>query len=64
MYQRFEKLLKEHGVTAADVSKATGINQSTLSNWKHRDTNLSIQNAVKIADYFGIKLDDLVGRAS
>lgn len=64
MYQKFEALLKERGVTVAEVARATGINQSTLTNWKQRDTNLSIKNAIKIADYFGIKIDDLVDKVT
>lgn len=34
MYERFAQLLKETGRTAADVSKATGIDPSTFSYWK------------------------------
>lgn len=64
MYKRFEELLKERGVTVMDVARATGINQSTLATWKMRDTNLSIKNAIKIADYFGITIDDLVDKVT
>lgn len=37
MYEVFEQLLQKFGVTAYQVSKATGIPQSTLSNWKARN---------------------------
>lgn len=37
MYDVFEQLLQKFGVTTYQVSKATGIPQSTLSNWKVRN---------------------------
>ena len=34
MYEIFERLLEEHGVTAYKVCKATGLTTATISNWK------------------------------
>lgn len=36
MYEIFEGLLQKFNVTTYQVSKATGIIQSTFSNWKAR----------------------------
>ena len=36
MYEVFEILLQKFNVTTYQVSKATGISQSTFSNWKSR----------------------------
>ena len=60
MYETFLKLLEEKGVTVADVCRATGINQSTLSNWKVRKNLLSMKNAQLIADYFEVSVDYLL----
>lgn len=60
MYERFEKMRTDKGVTVADVSRATGITESTLSNWKKRGGNISIDNAVKLAKYFGTSVDALI----
>lgn len=62
MYSIFERLLRERGVTVADVCKATGIRQSTLSNWKKRNNKLSAKNAELIADFFDVSVDYLMGR--
>lgn len=62
MYDIFERLLKERGVSVADVCRATGIRQSTMSNWKNRRNRLSAKNAELVADYFGISVDELMGR--
>ena len=62
MYEIFRKLLISKGLSVADVSKATGISQSTLSNWKKRNNMLSMGNAKKIADFLGVSVDFLMGR--
>lgn len=59
MYEVYERLLKEHGVTTADVCKATGISQSTMSNWKKRKNLLSTKNAQLVANYFGVSIEYL-----
>lgn len=60
MYEVFEQLLQKFGVTAYQVSKATGIAQSTLSNWKSRRNLIRGDKAQKIADYFGVSVDYLM----
>ena len=60
MYEVFLKLLTDSGVSVSDVCKATGINQSTLSNWKARNNLLSAKNAKLIASYFGVSVDYLM----
>lgn len=61
MYEVFEMLCQQKGVTVAEVSRSTGISQSTLSNWKKRRNNLSAENAKKLADYFGVTVGFLMG---
>lgn len=34
MYEIFEKLLREKGITAYKVAKEAGVTQTALSNWK------------------------------
>lgn len=60
MYEIFEQLLRTFDVTAADVCKATGIGQSTISNWKNRRNLISGKNAQLIADYFNVSVDYLM----
>ena len=60
MYEVFEQLLQKFGVTAYQVSKATGVSQSTLSNWKARRNLMRGDKAQKIADYFGVSVDYLM----
>ena len=61
MYERFEQLLKEHGVSAYKVSKETGIPQPTLSGWKRTNRTPRIRTLKSIADYFGFSVEYLKG---
>lgn len=54
MYEIFLKLLKERGVKASDVAKATGIPQSTFSDWKNGRSKPKDEKLQKIANYFGV----------
>lgn len=60
MYERYLELLKQHNLTTYQVSKATGIPESTLSMWKSRqdkNAKLSVDNIKKLADYFGVPIE-------
>ena len=54
MYDVFAKLMKAKGCTAYQVSKATGIAQSTLSDWKSGKSSPKLDKIKLIADYFGV----------
>ena len=60
MYSKYVKLRDEKGVRDADVSRATGIDQSTFTDWKNGKCNPKVEKLMKIADYFGITLDEFV----
>lgn len=61
MYEIFEKLLQKRNVTAYRVAKETGIATATLSDWKNGKSTPKTDKLQKIADYFGVSLDYLLG---
>lgn len=61
MYENFEKLLEERGISAYKVAKDTGIGTATLSNWKTGKYTPKQDKMQKIADYFGVTLEYLTG---
>ena len=61
MYKIFEALLAERGVTAYQVAKATGISTGSLSDWKNGRSSPKVEKLKKIADYFGVSVDYLLG---
>ena len=60
MYETFEKLLNERGLTAYSVGKATGINPVVFSEWKRGKSKPKIDQLKKLADYFGVPLETFV----
>ena len=60
MWEIFEKLCKERGVTAYRVSEATGIKTSSLSGWKAGKFTPKQEKLKKIAEYFGVSIEYLM----
>lgn len=60
--EEIKNIRKTQGVTQLQVSKATGIPQNTIS-WIELDKGIpNIQQCVQLADYYGVSLDELIGR--
>ena len=60
MYEIFEKLCHERGITPYRFCKDTGINSSTISTWKSKGSECSPKTAKAICEYFGISMDYLM----
>ncbi len=60
MYKKFVELLQKNNTTAYQVSKATGVSQSTLSDWKTGRATPKADKLCKIAEYFGVTIDYLL----
>lgn len=61
MYERFNNLLQEKGLTAYKVAKATGVSRSTLAAWKKKEYTPKIDKLQKLANYLGVSLYYLTG---
>lgn len=59
MYAKYVELRDAKGCKDSDVSKATGIPQATFSEWKKGKGTPKVNKLIKIADFFGITLDEL-----
>ena len=60
-YSAFEYLLKSTGTTVYRVSKETGIAASTFTDWKNGRSCPKADKLKRIAAFFGISLDELLG---
>lgn len=64
--QNYGNSLKQHrlskGKTLEEVEKETGISNQNLSRWERNVVLPNIDFCVKLADYYQISLDELVGR--
>ena len=59
---RLRELREDRDLRQIDVSSATGIDQKTLSNYETGKTNPDSFALMKLADFFGVSIDYLVGR--
>lgn len=61
MSNRLKKLRKEKGLTQNDLAKVLNTNQSQYGKYENGKTNLSIENAKILAEYFGVSIPYLLG---
>ncbi len=60
MYEVFETLCKEKGVTPYKVSQATGISRTTFSEWKKGRYELKQEKLARLAEYFNVSLEYMI----
>lgn len=53
-YQRFCDAMRKTGVSMYQVSKETGIAQSTISRWKNQNSTPNLKTVKILADYFNV----------
>lgn len=56
-YERFVELLEARGITAYQVSKDTGINRSTFTDWKNGRSRPAAGKLYVLAKYFGVDME-------
>lgn len=60
MYENYEKILKEKGMTTYQVCMGTGISQTTISDWKKGRSKPKVDKLIKIAKFLGCSLGELL----
>lgn len=60
MYEIYQRLLDEKGLKNADVARATGISNMTLSDWKRGKSFPKADKMKKIAKYLNVSVDYLM----
>ena len=60
MYEIYQRLLDEKGLKNADVARATGISNMTLSDWKRGKSVPKSDKMRKIAEYLNVSVDYLM----
>ena len=59
MKNRIEEIRKERGVKQEDFAKAMGVSRQTISSLENARYNPSILLAYKIAQYFGMTIEEV-----
>lgn len=61
MYERYAEIRDKLGLKDSAVAKATGIGKSTFSDWKSGRSAPKMEKMKKIAEYFGVSVEELTG---
>lgn len=62
MVYKIKELRQQKGITQKELSKHLGIAQNTLSYWENGRIDIDTESLCKIADYFNVSVDYLLGR--
>lgn len=63
LYERIEMFCQRKGVNITEMCRNAGIPRSALSDYKAgRKKSINLTNMGKMADYFGVSIDELTGR--
>lgn len=60
--QMFKEYRMERKLSQRDLAKATGISQQAISFWEQGKRTPNMDDCIKLADFYEITLDELVGR--
>lgn len=62
MQNRIRDLREDRDLRQSDLAERTGIDQRTISNYETGKTLPDAYALIKLADFFGVSIDYLVGR--
>lgn len=55
-------MCRERGITVSELELECDLSRGTILNWSKRGGPGSFRSVCRIADYFGVSLDQLAGR--
>lgn len=61
---RIKELRTAHGLTQVEFAKILSVSKQAVSNWENNNIQPSIDMLLKIADFFGVTTDYLLGRSN
>ena len=64
MYQRIRTLREDHDLTQKQIAEILICDQSLYSKYERGERPLPLECAEKLADYYGVSVDYLLGRTS
>ena len=58
---RIKKLRKQAKLSQQTLADQIGVFRNTISNWETGYSQISLENAKKVAEYFGVTIEYLLG---
>lgn len=62
IYERIQELMASRGIKKTVFASAIGVSSGNVYDWQSGRSSPSVEKLVRIADYFDVSLDYLVGR--
>lgn len=62
LFSKIRDLREDHDKKQAELAKYLNIDQSTYSDYERGEINIPIEQLIRIADFYDVSLDYLVGR--
>lgn len=59
--KRLTKLRKDKGLSLEQLAKELNLTEITLLHWERNNYTLTIRNVIKVAKYFNVSVDFLLG---
>ena len=63
-YERIRHLREDHDLTQARMGEILSCSQRVYSNYERGDIDIPTQTLIKLADYYHVSVDYLLGRTS
>ena len=59
--ERFRELKKESGLSDFKLGKLLGVSNATICRWENGQSDIKSNDLIKVAQFFGVTLEYLVG---
>lgn len=53
---------EQRGLSQSELAKKTGIKQQNISRWENDRNIPNVIDCINLADFYGISIDELIGR--
>ncbi len=60
--EKLRELRREKNLSMKDLSIKTGLSTTAICQWENNTTDISSDNLIILADFFGVTTDYLLGR--
>lgn len=60
----YQRITKKSRLSQQALADQIGVFRNTISNWETGYSQISLENAKKVAEYFGVTIDYLLGSES
>ena len=60
IYDKVISLCEERNISVARLERESGLGNATIRGWKGSRSGPTVETAKKVADYFGVTVDELL----